>query len=282
MARQSSDDAAELDWEVGRRARQVRARRAPGSPKPGEGGSTQIEVFTTRIDTILRRDVRAAGARASARRRAGREVEGSRRVQAAGAGVPDAGPRGALERRDREAGIRHRVPRDQSVHEPAGAALDRQLRAGRVRHGRGDGRARRTISATSSSRASSTCRSRSSSCRRARRRQTRTPHDRGGRRVRPHDRLGRVLRPGVGGRAEEDDRRREAARHRRRHRAVPAEGLGHLAAALLGHADPDDLLREGRHRPGARTISCPWCCRRSRSSPAAAIRRWRRCRSSST
>jgi leucyl-tRNA synthetase len=25
---------------------------APGSPKPGEGGSTQIDVFTTRIDTI--------------------------------------------------------------------------------------------------------------------------------------------------------------------------------------------------------------------------------------
>ncbi len=49
----------------------------------------------------------------------------------------------------------------------------------------------------------------------------------------------------------EDDRGREAARHRRRDGAVPAEGLGHLPPALLGHADPDDLLREGRDRPGA-------------------------------
>ncbi len=32
----------------------------------------------------------------------------------------------------------------------------------------------------------------------------------------------------------------------------PLERLGHLAAALLGHADTDALLREGRHRSGAR------------------------------
>ena len=72
----------------------------------------------------------------------------------------------------------------------------------------------------------------------------------------------------------------EAARHRRGRGAVPAEGLGHLAPALLGHADPDDLLREGRRRAGARTTSCRSCCRRSTSSPAAATRRWRRCPSS--
>ena len=43
----------------------------------------------------------------------------------------------------------------------------------------------------------------------------------------------------------------EAARHRRRHHSVPPEGLGHLAAAVLGHAHPDDLLREGRDRARA-------------------------------
>ena len=32
---------------------------------------------------------------------------------------------------------------------------------------------------------------------------------------------------------------------------VPAEGLGHFAAAILGHADSGDLLREGRDRAGA-------------------------------
>ena len=43
----------------------------------------------------------------------------------------------------------------------------------------------------------------------------------------------------------------EPARRRHRRGAIPPEGLGHLAAALLGHADPDDLLREGRRRAGA-------------------------------
>ncbi|MGC4080739.1 MAG: hypothetical protein QM736_01110, partial [Vicinamibacterales bacterium] len=42
-----------------------------------------------------------------------------------------------------------------------------------------------------------------------------------------------------------------------------------------GHADPDDLLREGRHRPRARTTSCRSCCRRWPSSRVAAIRRSR-------
>ena len=76
-------------------------------------------------------------------------------------------------------------------------------------------------------------------------------HDRGGRGVRHARRLGRVLGPAVGRRAEADDCGREGARHRRGDGSVPAEGLGHLAPALLGHADSDDLLREGRHRAGA-------------------------------
>ena len=41
---------------------------------------------------------------------------------------------------------------------------------------------------------------------------------------------------------------------------VPAEGLGHFAAALLGHANPGGLLREGRHRAACRTISCRCGC----------------------
>ena len=60
-----------------------------------------------------------------------------------------------------------------------------------------------------------------------------------------------------------------------RHGAVPAEGLGHLAAALLGHADPDDPLSGRRHRAGAGRSAAGRCCRRSPSSPAAATRRWR-------
>jgi leucyl-tRNA synthetase len=91
----------------------------------------------------------------------------------------------------------------------------------------------------------------------------------------------RVLGTLVRGRAEAHDRRGDVARHRRRHGAVPAEGLGHFPPALLGHADPDDLLPHGRHRAGP-DDQLPVSCRRSRSSPAAAIRRSRRCPSSST
>ena len=65
-------------------------------------------------------------------------------------------------------------------------------------------------------------------------------------------------------------------------RAIPPEGLGHLAPALLGHADSDDLLRERAASCRCRTTSCRSSCRRSPTSPAGAIRRWRRCRSSST
>ena len=43
---------------------------------------------------------------------------------------------------------------------------------------------------------------------------------------------------------------------------LPAEGLGHFAAAVLGHADSGRLLRKGRHRSGARTISCRYGCRK--------------------
>ena len=56
----------------------------------------------------------------------------------------------------------------------------------------------------------------------------------------------------------------ESARHRRRHGAVPAEGLGHLAAALLGHADPDDPLPESTASCRCPTTSCRSSCRRSR------------------
>ena len=45
--------------------------------------------------------------------------------------------------------------------------------------------------------------------------------------------------------------RRPSARHRPADGPVPPEGLGHLAAALLGHADPDHPLRGLRPRAGA-------------------------------
>ena len=89
----------------------------------------------------LRRDVRAARPGAPAGRASSPSGRRTRRRSAAGAGVPPAGSRRAHQRRDREAGVRHRLPRDQSVHERAGAGLGRELRARRLRHRRRDGRA---------------------------------------------------------------------------------------------------------------------------------------------
>ena len=95
--------------------------------------------------------------------------------------------------------------------------------------------------------------------------------------------LGRVRRaaeaPAV---IDADDRRRREARHRQGRGAVPPEGLGHLAPALLGHADSGRLLREGRRRAGAVRAAAGRAAEGDARSPAAAIRRWRRCRSSST
>ena len=83
------------------------------------------------------------------------------------------------------------------------------------------------------------------SARRARRRRPRTL-DRGVRRVRPAGRT-RASSPGLP--SPDAHRPRwatcvEAQGIGKRDGPVPAEGLGHLAPALLGHADPDDLLRE--------------------------------------
>ena len=44
----------------------------------------------------------------------------------------------------------------------------------------------------------------------------------------------------------------QAEGHRQGHDHVPPQGLAHQPAALLGHADPGRLLREGRHAAGAR------------------------------
>ena len=143
-----------------------------------------IEVFTTRPDTLVRRDLHGARARAPvarrdradrvARRHArpgprrhARRVEGDlrRRRAAVGRGAQVPRVRGAEERArapgrgPRQDGRVHRGVRDESHQRRVDPDLRRRLRAHGLRH-RGDhGRARRTTSATSSSRRSSSCRS---------------------------------------------------------------------------------------------------------------------------
>ena len=117
--------------ERGRRGR-LRGRRARRE---------RIKVFTTRIDTIFGctyvvlapdHPLVARGHRArSAGRGARRSSSGCARP------TPRADRRGRA-----EGGRLHRRPRGEPVHRRAGAGLDRQLRARRLRHRRGDERAR--------------------------------------------------------------------------------------------------------------------------------------------
>ena len=91
--------------------------------------------------------------------------------------------------------------------------------------------------------------------------------DRGLRRSRHAGELGRVRRAGrARRRIEKMSACGRRARHRRADGAVSAEGLGHLAAAVLGHADSRALLREVRHGAGAGRRSAGAAARRPPSS----------------
>ena len=125
---------------------------------PPEGVASTLDVFTTRIDTILRRDVRHAGARTSA----GRRLRGPRarpaRVPGSDRSVPRAGSRGAASaaksRRkgsspDATRSTRSRTSRCRSGSPTSSSANTAPARSWRCR---------RTTSATSSSRGSTGCR----------------------------------------------------------------------------------------------------------------------------
>ena len=69
--------------------------------------------------------------------------------------------------------------------------------------------------------------------------------------AREHDQLRRLRRPGIPGCGGCHRRRARAARPRPEAGPVPAAGLGHLPAALLGHADTDHPLPRVRRGSGA-------------------------------
>ena len=89
----------------------------------------------------LRRHVRPAGARAPARRPVCGGERRSAGVPEPGRGLPRGRSRSAADRDPREGGLRHGPHGDQPVHRRAGADLDREFRAGRIRHRRHHGRA---------------------------------------------------------------------------------------------------------------------------------------------
>ena len=74
----------------------------------------------------------------------------------------------------------------------------------------------------------------------------------------------------------EDGRLGRVEGHRQGHRHLPAQGLADQPPALLGHADPGRLLRQGRHAAGARQRAVRSCSPRTRRSRARAATRSRR------
>ena len=168
---------------------------------------------------------------------------------------------GALERsrtrsRDREGRRLHRPLRRQPGQRRADADLGRRLRADGLRHRRDHGRARRTTSATSSSRSGTTCPVRTvvvpAGERGAGRRGAFSAHtatsSSSTRASSPASRAPRRRRAIVAWLEEHGRRQRDGE--------LPAARLGLLAAALLGLPDPDRLLRRRAGSCPCRTRTC--------------------------
>ncbi len=238
LAGEGRRHAAELDRTLRRRPREVpaaryrRRRRRRGVHDPH------------RHD--LRRHLRRPRAGASDGRPAGEREPEPRGVPRPGGEVPRARSRSAARRLDREGRVRHRQKGAEPVQRRGRADLDRELRPGRVRDRRDHGRAgaRRARLRVRPQVLAARARGRAVGRQGGRRRDDGRADDQ----LRARHQLRRVRRPGSAGGDHADDCRRREARHRHRRSAVPAEGLGHLAPALLGHADPDRPLREGRGR----------------------------------
>ena len=251
LARKSADDAAQLDRPIGRRARAVSDRR-----RSGDGAASRADSRS--------RSSRRASTRSTARtfvllapehplvERFARESPDPAAFRAKAAAVPRAGSHGAADRRGREGRIRHRADRviNPFTEQPVPVWVANFVLG---EYGTGavmgvPGHDQRDFEFATKYGLPIT--RRRAARRRSRWRPTRSadaPYDGDGhaRRVR------RVHRAARGRRQSPDDRGRRGARHRRGHRAVPAEGLGHLAPALLGHADSDRPLRDVRHGAGA-------------------------------
>ena len=248
------DDMAQLPHVARARARAAAQLGRPlarrGGGLPGRGRRRRIRVFTTRVDTIYGATfmVLAPEHPLVDELLAGRPD--AAKARAADRPPARAGPPRAAGRAGREGRRLHRPLRGEPVQRRAHPDLGRQLRADGLRHRRDHGGARARLA-----RLRVRAQVRPARARRdpARGRHARRRHaGRGLRWAGPH----REQRPFDG--LESDEAIRRMAAHargeglRQGHGHVPPEGLADQPPALLGHADPGRLLREGRHGAGAR------------------------------
>ncbi len=238
------------------------------SAREAMGADGVLKVFTTRADTLLGATYCAVAAEHPAGH-GRRPVESDTRRLRRGvqAGQRDGGRR----RHRREARHAHRPPRHSSAIRRAPRGVGRQLRADGLRRGRGDGRAgprRARLRVCVEVRAADPLRH---PLRQRRLRRHGRALAAGLRGARHHRELGRVRRPGFPAGRGRHRGGAGAEGSRTQARAVPAPGLGHFPAALLGHADPDHPLRRLRRRAGAGRPAAGRPARKTASPTAAAI-----------
>ncbi len=250
LVRARQDDAAQLDRALGRRRGPLPHRRADRA-RPGvhdaPGYALRRDVSRARAGAPRRRSPRG-----TFRRRPPPRDRGLRRARPEGV-APGAGSRGR-----REGGPRHRVPGDQSRDGGAHPRVARELRAARLRDGRHHGRPRARpaglrVRAALQAGGAPGLPKRGGRSRRRR-------DDGGGaawRRAVPLGLVGRHAQRSGG-----DPQGHRVARGeglRQGQDRLPPARLAHLAAALLGDADPGGPLSRMRRRagPGRRPAGPP-------------------------
>ena len=226
----------------------------------------EIRVFTTRPDTIFGATYMVLAPEHPLVRVADQAGRSTKAVDALPRAHDEAGPRHAEDEHGEDRRLHRRV-RDQSGDRQADSDLDRRLRADGVRHRRDHGACPDTTSATSSSRTKFELPIVRVVVRRARGRE----HAARTRRSPSASAAPRELGPFDGFRCRRRPRRRSSTmlaegRLGQAGGELSAARLVHLAAALLGSADSDHLLRVVRHGAGAREGSAGACCRSSRTS----------------
>ena len=108
---------------------------------PIQGANDSIEVFTTRIDTIFGATFVMLAPEHGLVTTFAKESEDEKAFLEKAQRFRAQDRAGRMTGEVAEGRLLHRPLRDQSVHQPAGPDLGRQLRARRIRHRRGDGRA---------------------------------------------------------------------------------------------------------------------------------------------